>query len=93
MVGNMYQWCLNEFDPPYAIAPSANPRTTRGGAFFLMPPEVKVEEQLSIRHRLKDLADGTGDRGRRVAVCIRLVTEQPGTGATKVGPNDEEPAD
>jgi hypothetical protein len=93
MVGNMYQWCLNEFDPPYAIEPSSNPRTTRGGAFFLMPPEVKVEEQLSIRHRLKDLADGTGDRGRRVAVCIRLVTEQPGTGATKVGPHDEEPAD
>jgi hypothetical protein len=74
MSGNMYEWCWNEFDHPDRTEANSEPRTTRGGAFFLMPPDVDVEEQLSVRHRLKDLADGTGDRGRRVAVGIRLVT-------------------
>ena len=72
MSGNMYEWCLNEYDHPDNVALSDKPRTTRGGAFFTMPPGIDVREQLSIRHRLRDNADGTGDRGRRVAVCMRL---------------------
>ena len=88
MGGNMYQWCLGEFDHPGRTAPSSEPRTTRGGAFFLMPPDVKVQDQLSVRHRLRDKADGTGDVGRRVAVCIRLAADQAGPDAT-ILPDDQ----
>jgi formylglycine-generating enzyme required for sulfatase activity len=77
LMGNMYEWCLNEYDNPRNVAPSTEGRTTRGGAFFLMPPDIDVKEQLSVRHRLKDRPDGTGDRGRRVAVSIRLVAKSP----------------
>jgi hypothetical protein len=70
MVGNMYQWCLNEYDHPERTEPSTEPRTTRGGAFFSTPPD-----QFSVDHRLRDPPDGQNDLGKRVAVCMRLVTE------------------
>jgi formylglycine-generating enzyme required for sulfatase activity len=82
MSGNMYQWCLNEYDHPENLKPSKEPRTTRGGAFFLPPPgagqkRITEADQLNVHHRLRDNSDGVRDDGRRVAVCIRLACENP----------------
>jgi hypothetical protein len=78
MSGNMYEWCLNEYDDLKMIDPGSDqPHTTRGGAFFTMPPGISVQEQLSIRHRLRDNPDGTRERGQRLAVCMRLVCRTP----------------
>lgn len=77
--GNMYQWCLNEFDDLSNLDHgSAQAHPTRGGAFFTMPPNIEVRDQLSIYHRLRDNPDGTGDRGQRIAVGIRLVRDAQG---------------
>jgi formylglycine-generating enzyme required for sulfatase activity len=78
MSGNMYEWCLNEYDDPTNVEPgSTKPHTTRGGAFFTMPGIDEVQEQLSVRHRLRDNPNGMRDDGRRLAVCIRLVCDNP----------------
>ena len=74
----MYQWCLNEYDDPTNVEHgSTQPHTTRGGAFFTMPGSDEVQKQLSIRHRLRDNPNGMRDDGRRLAVCIRLVCNNP----------------
>jgi formylglycine-generating enzyme required for sulfatase activity len=76
--GNIYQWCLNEYDDLTNVDPSSElPHPTRGGAFFTMPPNIDVREQLSIHHRLRDNPNGIGDRGQRLAVGIRLVCDHP----------------
>lgn len=81
MAGNMYEWCLNEFGNIRNIEPSREPRTTRGGAYFVPPPPIPVEEQLSVHHRLRDNADGVRERGQRVAVCVRLVCSDAPAGS------------
>jgi hypothetical protein len=71
MSGNVFEWCLNEFDNPAVLTPSRNPRTTRGGAWFY------TGDQLSTRYRLRDNAGGVNDLNRRIVVGIRLVADSP----------------
>jgi formylglycine-generating enzyme required for sulfatase activity len=72
MSGNMYEWCANEFDNPAKTGTSGtSPRTTRGGAFF------SDEADLRVTHRLRDIANGMNELGKRIAVCIRLAADAP----------------
>jgi formylglycine-generating enzyme required for sulfatase activity len=70
MCGNMYQWCLNEFDDPARCQLTGTaPRATRGGAFFSAP------EEINVRHRLRDNPDGYNSDKQRIGVCIRLAAD------------------
>jgi formylglycine-generating enzyme required for sulfatase activity len=72
MCGNIYEWCLNEFERITVTDVSGtNRRTTRGGAFFSPP------EHCTVRHRLADPPDAKKDENQRIAVAIRLVAENP----------------
>jgi formylglycine-generating enzyme required for sulfatase activity len=72
MIGNVFEWCLNEYDRPDVIDVSGeNARTTRGGGYFSPP------EHCTVDFRQADRADGTKDDGHRIAVGIRLVAEDP----------------
>jgi formylglycine-generating enzyme required for sulfatase activity len=71
MVGNVPEWCLNSFEPVSVVDVSGNqPRPTHGGGFFDPP------ERCTVYHRKPDPPDSTKEN-LRIAVAIRLVTENP----------------
>ncbi len=72
MCGNVYEWCLNEFERITVTEVAGDrKRTTRGGAFFSPP------EHCTVRHRLDDSPDARKDENQRIAVAIRLVAVDP----------------
>jgi formylglycine-generating enzyme required for sulfatase activity len=72
MCGNVFEWCLNEFERIGVTDVSGDKRrTTRGGAFFSPP------EHCTVRYRLADPPDAKKDENQRIAVAIRLVAVNP----------------
>jgi formylglycine-generating enzyme required for sulfatase activity len=72
MCGNVFEWCLNEFEQIAVTDVSGDKRrTTRGGAFFSPP------EHCTVRYRLADPPDAKKDENQRIAVAIRLVAVNP----------------
>jgi formylglycine-generating enzyme required for sulfatase activity len=71
MSGNMWEWCLNEYDRPAFTDVSDRPRTSRGGAYFSSPRE------MAVTYRQRDNANGLNALGKTAAVCVRLVTSHP----------------
>jgi len=72
MCGNVYEWCLNEFERINVTDVSGEKRrTTRGGAFF------SPKEDCTVRHRLDDPPDAKTAANHNIAVAIRLLAVNP----------------
>ena len=78
LAGNVYEWCLNEFDNLTNVdLSSTKPHTTRGGAYFTMPPGIDVPRNSASITVCAITRTGTRERGQRLAVCIRLACDDP----------------
>jgi Sulfatase-modifying factor enzyme 1 len=76
MSGNMYEWCQNEYGEITQVGYGSNkPRTTRGGAYFIVKHAAR--EEAKVTARLSDNPTGYDNRDKRIRVCIRLACDQP----------------
>lgn len=74
MAGNMYEWCLNDFESLADPALDRDvTRATKGGGYFTFKRAGQVKWAMSVHHRLPDKPDGTNEGGNRIAAGIRLI--------------------
>jgi formylglycine-generating enzyme required for sulfatase activity len=79
MSGNVYEWCLNEFDDPEFLGLTGPAhRASRGGAYF------ETSDHLTTRHRRRDPANGVNDLGRPIVVSVRLACDMFSAGGAGV---------